>query len=93
MAGSLVNQYQRNLKTTKKTQTLKEKNLNAVTLLDEFFNKSTNEHENLSYDEIRNQPQQIANIEELDVPVEPMELSSPPCDVRAGLTSITTNIR
>lgn len=68
MAGCLMNQYERNLKTTKKSQKHKEKTLNVMTLLDDFFNKKPIERENVSYNESRNQ--QDANIEELDASLE-----------------------
>lgn len=91
IAECLMNQYERNLKTTKKSQKRKEKTLDAMTLLDEFFNKSSTELENCSYDISRSKPQQMASIEELDALLEPLELSSQSSDAASRRTSVAAS--
>lgn len=89
MAECILSQYQRNLKTTKK---LKEKTLNPMTLVDDFFNKKPIEPEHLSYDVNRSQPQQITTIAELDASLEQSQLSSESIYPRSEYTVIT-NVR
>lgn len=91
MANCLMNQYQRNLKTTKKSLKLKEKTLDVMTLLDDFFNKKPIELENLSFDECRSQAQPITSIAELDASLEQMELSSQSTNERRR--SVITNTK
>lgn len=94
MAECLKYQYERNLKTTKKSQKLKEKTLNAMTVVEDFFNKKSIETENMSYDEIRNMSyDEITTIAELDASLEQSELPSQTSDAGTGATSSITMSR